>query len=1335
MKKKKISKLIAGTLSASVIVNFCPDNIKTVLADERSNLNDNPNSDFYSGFNTMSQDNSSRLESNVNEGSLLKSEQVKSDVLYLSNIDYDKEQSKTDWKDIMKDANTDGNNIRLLVDGTVTSFAKGMGAHATSTLVYDISNYSNMYTRLITYLGVDYAQYGKGDGVTYTISTSKDGQVWEKIYSTDVLTSSDNCEFVDVNVEGVKYIKLYADQYGSRSNDHSVYGDLKLVKTDYDINNEKYTKLHTLSYYDDIISKHTPKYNYENNLNLVLQREFVNRVGYNNIQSAVRDEEGVREALDWLLADKDALQLFIEAGSLHNGSGYKTLKALGKLYINFKDCLGDLGDAYIYKKMLIATAVAYCKDIRTFMVTYGGSATISDPVIKFRKFKELYDNDKFVRKEEFKSYNMELVRYVMDSKIDDGEIEWLRDYIDIKQPDINSPWRYNGYGYVKYQNVSYNQSRFYDEENREMWEQKYNLSKYNIEYGEKNRYRLWMLMEAGGICWGITGVAINVNEVQGIATVNTYQPGHEATLVYSENKDGKGVWNILDNVGGWSQSFTRWGNDTSSEARLLLGWGIMDFNTVNKGNNSTYILLAQDALNNYDAYLESMFYNLISNSYEKGSEKHEDALKKSLEHLNTNLDSIYGLIKSYKADENTTEEEWMELVRHIVNVYTYFPAPMVDLLNLISPYITSDVYKAEVDMLRTDALYKASKATTNESLQPEDCKNIANSLLGANTVNLASFSFDGDNAGRIILDKSYDNYNLMVRISLDGGNSWEKFNETGETTEYTSQHNIKLTEEQLKKINSTDDILVGLVGTNTNYTIDIKDGKNIDNNNIYKNDDENLLIGPTENLEYSIDGGEIWRDYESGLNSNTRIEGNVTAKFRYKAHGVYLQGAESEYKFHEDIVDSKSRYLQLKNVKLHTYSSQHSDTHNHAATNFIDGSANTAWHTKYSFYDDKYYSVEFDKVRYINKLTYLPGGQNGRLKSGQVYTSMDGADWKLACEFSGLENNNNLQTIDLGKNIEGKYLKIIATENYGNSTEEGKMYFSGKMLNFYEDTTVNYKANANIKYSIEEATNKNVTATLVLPEGCTSEETEFIFEQNGKHTFTFKDANGEEQIIDAEVTWIDKEAPTMTYEFSKNTLTNEDVTVTITGFSEDNVKIIGINENPNLDEEVDSESGVYSNTYTFTENGTVVFTIQDKVGNVSNIPITVNWIDKLLPDAKLKYDINSLTNKSVTVTLEEFNKKGIIVLNNDGKISYTFDKNGTFDFEIIDLAGNKNIITAEVTWIDKEAPNVTVEFNTEDPTNKDVVAVLKGLEDGDKIISEGGETHIFTENGTFEFIM
>src|SRR5699024_7076772 len=142
--------------------------------------------------------------------------------------------------------------------------------------------------------------------------------------------------------------------------------------------------------------------------------------------------------------------------------------------------------------------------------------------------------------------------------------------------------------------------------------------------------------------------------------------------------------------------------------------------------------------------------------------------------------------------------------------------------------------------------------------------------------------------------------------------------------------------------------------------------------------------------------------------------GEVDVMVRYKAHGVYLQGPERTYTFHPSTDTPQQTYLQLQHVTLVEFSSQQSTGADHAAANFIDGSGNTTWHTLFNATDDgKFYTVKLDQVRYLSKLAYLPGGQNGRLKSGQIYVSLDGDTWTLAHTCEGLENNTQRKEIVL----------------------------------------------------------------------------------------------------------------------------------------------------------------------------------------------------------------------------------------------------------------------------------------------------------------------------------
>ena len=311
------------------------------------------------------------------------------DYVFLSDRDYEP-GSKAGHGSLMKNLAPNGKTIQLLVNGTPTNFEKGMGAHATSTLIYDIGDLNDTYTQLSFYAGVDYSQNGKGNGVWFTVSGTNDlNGTWTELTRTGVLTPGKNAEYLCIPVGQYRYIRLYANDNGADGNDHAVYGDLRLLKDGYDIRNELYTGFKTVEEYDAALSQNAVEDNFANHRQEVLERTFVARVGYQSIQNAVKAQPDVREALDWLRSDTNALQLFLEAGNLYNGSGYKTLTALGSLYQAARNDIGDSGDALVYKKMMLATAVAYCKTIVTYMVGFGGNAYPSDPVVKYTTFKKM----------------------------------------------------------------------------------------------------------------------------------------------------------------------------------------------------------------------------------------------------------------------------------------------------------------------------------------------------------------------------------------------------------------------------------------------------------------------------------------------------------------------------------------------------------------------------------------------------------------------------------------------------------------------------------------------------------------------------------------------------------------------------------------------------------------------------------------------------------------------------------------------------------------------------------------------------------------------------------
>ena len=206
---------------------------------------------------------------------------------------------------------------------------------------------------------------------------------------------------------------------------------------------------------------------------------------------------------------------------------------------------------------------------------------------------------------------------------------------------------------------------------------------------------------------------------------------------------------------------------------------------------------------------------------------------------------------------------------------------------------------------------------------------------------------------------------------------------------------------------------------------------------------------------------------------------------------------------------------------------------------------------------------------------------------------MDGKDWTLAGEQANLANNEQRKTIALKESMPARYVKVEAVETYGNHEGNNK-YVSGTRFNYYEDSTKVFKE-PEVEYSVTSWTNQDVTATLKVPAGYTVIGDEsHTFTENGNYTFTYKDIHDKEKTITAEVTWIDREAPTATVEYDITETTQFAVKAALKDFSEENVTIL------NADED---------GSHTFQENGTFTFELRDKAGNMGYVTAEVTWIE------------------------------------------------------------------------------------------------------------------------------
>jgi hypothetical protein len=191
-----------------------------------------------------------------------------------------------------------------------------------------------------------------------------------------------------------------------------------------------------------------------------------------------------------------------------------------------------------------------------------------------------------------------------------------------------------------------------------------------------------------------------------------------------------------------------------------------------------------------------------------------------------------------------------------------------------------------------------------------------------------------------------------------------------------------------------------------------------------------------------------------------------------------------------------------------------------------------------------------------------------------------------------------------------------------------------------------------------------------------------------------KDNVGNTVITGSNVFKVDNTTPTCSVSYTTTAPTNEAVTVTLTGCSE----------------EVDPRP----QSVEMSTNGSGSFAFADVAGNTGSVEYEVTNIDTTEIVAAINYDPITPTSGDVVATIN-FNKTGVTVTNNGGSTGYTFTGNGSFEFEYEDNAGNTGSKLAEVTNIDKTAPeivSVTYNPNQTSRTSGDVVVTVTLNETG-----------------------
>ncbi|MDO4273403.1 MAG: NPCBM/NEW2 domain-containing protein [Eubacteriales bacterium] len=146
--------------------------------------------------------------------------EVVSGFTYLS--DLQETSASVGYGSFMKDKSIKGGTITLLRNQVPVTFSKGLGTHASSSVIYDLQG---KYTYFESYVGIDQAVKGaKAANAKFRVAA--DGVV---VYESGVMKADTDAEYVKLDMRNVNTLELITDSNGANGSDHTVWGGARVA--------------------------------------------------------------------------------------------------------------------------------------------------------------------------------------------------------------------------------------------------------------------------------------------------------------------------------------------------------------------------------------------------------------------------------------------------------------------------------------------------------------------------------------------------------------------------------------------------------------------------------------------------------------------------------------------------------------------------------------------------------------------------------------------------------------------------------------------------------------------------------------------------------------------------------------------------------------------------------------------------------------------------------------------------------------------------------------------------------------------------------------------------
>ena len=245
---------------------------------------------------------------------------------------------------------------------------------------------------------------------------------------------------------------------------------------------------------------------------------------------AVRADAACRGLFAWMLADRDALGMFLGSGDPAGGKWEEAARVLAR-------CVRDESHrAGLPLRIAVATALVFAEPVR-----WMADNTPIDPVARLDSY-IAWDREG-VLFASFRDLSAWELRYVVGSWSSDADLAWARANIkaELRARDkVGDGAHMLAYNLVNKNGVSVQEGgRFYD--NKPM--------------------TLAVMLEYGGVCGAISRFGSSMSQAFGVPAMPVGQPGHCAFLWQKEPHR----WSINNDISGWAES--------GCHAGIVMQWG------------------------------------------------------------------------------------------------------------------------------------------------------------------------------------------------------------------------------------------------------------------------------------------------------------------------------------------------------------------------------------------------------------------------------------------------------------------------------------------------------------------------------------------------------------------------------------------------------------------------------------------------------------------------------------------------------------------------------------------------------------------------------------------